>query len=187
MDKEYNSLLKLAKEVHKHFTTFYLADGTALMLKHKHRLSIDLDFFNHKSFSYVLLSRKIRKHFQVETEERMDDNIDFFIQSKKVSFVFYPFKNIERPENFKGIMRASDYDLFLNKIYAAGRRVDPKDSFDAAFLYKMYKWELAKVKNDFENKFPDQNFKIYLGAILNFEDYPGLPRWVKTSLMELIK
>jgi hypothetical protein len=84
-------------------------------------------------------------------------------------------------------MRASDYDLFLNKIYVAGRRVDPKDPFDAAFLYKMYKWELAKVKNDFENKFPDQSFEIYLGAILNFEDYPGLPKWVKTSLMELIK
>jgi len=63
MDKEYNSLLKLAKEVHKHFTTFYLAGGTALMLKHKYRLSIDLVYFNHKSFSYAPPFKKNKKVF----------------------------------------------------------------------------------------------------------------------------
>lgn len=110
------------------------------MLKYKHRISVDLDFFNQKAFSYARLSTKIRKLFQVENEERLGDNIDFFIQGRKVSFVFYPFKNIFPPENFKGITIISDYDTFLNKIYVAGKRVDPKDPFNAAFLYKMYKW-----------------------------------------------
>lgn len=186
MNKEYNSLLKLAKEVQKQFTHFYLAGGTALMLKHKHRVSIDLDFFNQKSFSYTHVASKIRNLFDVKGEERKGDNIDFFIKDMKVSFVFYPFKNIEPLERFHDIIIASDYDIFLNKIYVAGRRVDPKDPFDAAFLFKMYKWETPDVKKDFEKKFPDQSFEIYLGALLHFEDYPKLPKWVKTILMELI-
>lgn len=187
MEKEYKSLLNLATEVQRHFTTFYLAGGTALMLKHKHRISVDLDFFNQKSFSYALLSSKIRKLFQVEAEERLGDNIDFFIQGNKVSFVYYPFKNIEPLDDFKGILVASDYDIFLNKIYVAGRRVDPKDPFDAAYLFKMHKWETPKIKKDFEKKFPDQSFEIFLGALLHFEDYPKLPKWVKTTLMEFIQ
>ena len=88
---------------------------------------------------------------------------------------------------YNGIKMASDYDVFLNKIYVAGRRVDPKDPFDAAFLFKMYRWETAKIKLDFENKFPDQSFEIYLGALLHFSDYPELPEWVKSILLELIK
>lgn len=187
MEKEYNNLLKLALRVQKHFPNFYLAGGTGLMLRHKHRISVDLDFFNDKPFSYARISTKVRKIFKVEGEERLGDNIDFFIQGIKVSFVFYPFKNIQKLENFKGIMIASDYDIFLNKIYVAGRRVDPKDPFDVAYLMKMYKWDKLKIKRDFEKKFPNQSYEIYLGALLHFEDYPKLPRSIKSILMELLK
>lgn len=141
MVKEHNSLLKLAKEIQEHFPGFYLAGGTALMLRHKHRVSIDLDFFNHRSFSFAHLAAKTRKLFHVEAEERL---------------------------------MASDYDIFLNKIYVAGRRVDPKDSYDAAFLYKTYKWKPAAIKKDFEKKFQGQS-------------YPKLPKWVKSTLLELIQ
>jgi hypothetical protein len=187
MEKEYNSLLKLVLEVQKHFTNFYLAGGTGLMLKHKHRISVDLDFFSQKPFSYTQLSEKLRKFFWVESEERLEDNIDFFIKGKRVSFVFYPFINIKQLENLNEIKIASDYDIFLNKIYVAGRRIDPKDPFDAAFLYKIHKWKVPKIKKDFEKKFPNQSFEIYFGALLHFEDYPKLPKWVKSTLMELIE
>ncbi|MDI6713556.1 MAG: hypothetical protein QMD43_00835 [Thermodesulfovibrio sp.] len=40
--------------------------------------------------------------------------------------------------------------------------------------------------NDFEKKFPTQSYKIYLGNLLNFEDYPELPMWVKEILGELV-
>ncbi|MDI6766842.1 MAG: hypothetical protein QME52_08480 [Bacteroidota bacterium] len=100
----------------------------------------------------------------MKAEERKGDNIGFFIKDMKVSFVFYPFKNIKPLEIFKGIMIASDYDIFLNKIYVAGKRVDPKDPFDAAFLLKKYEWEKPKIKRDFEKKFPDQSYEIYLFA-----------------------
>lgn len=187
MNKEYNSLLKLAKEIQEHFPGFYLAGGTALMLRHKHRVSIDLDFFTQRSFSFTHLAVKTRKLFHVETEERLGDNIDFFIEGKKVSFVFFPFKNSTPLVKYRGIKMASDYDIFLNKIYVAGRRVDPKDSYDAAFLYKTHKWKTDTIKKDFEKKFQGPSYEIFLGALLHFEDYPKLPKWVKSTLIELLK
>jgi predicted nucleotidyltransferase component of viral defense system len=186
MEKEYKLLLSLAKKISNSFPAFYLAGGTALMLKHKHRVSVDLDFFNQKSFSYSRLSTKVRENFIVEAEEKFEDNIDFFIDKIKISFVFFPFKNILPLENLNGISIASDYDIFLNKIYVAGRRIDPKDPYDAAFLYKKYKWDKAKIKNDFQLKFPNQSYEIFLGALLNFDDYPKLNKWIKQELLHLI-
>lgn len=182
MERLYN----LAFAIQKIFRNFYLAGGTALIFKFNHRESIDLDFFSENPFSFRRLSAKLRQIFKVNKEEVFVDNVDFFIENVKVSFVFFPFKNVRPLEVFQNIKKADDYDIFLNKIYAAGRRVDPKDPFDAGFLYKKYRWSKEKIKADFEKKFPDQSYEIYLGALLNFEDYVELPEWVKRELIKLL-
>ena len=179
-----DKLLKLAQRIQPHFRQFYLAGGTAIMFKHNHRVSDDLDFLSERAFSVHRLIAKVRKLFPVESYEVPGDNIDFKIEGIKVSFVFFPFKNINRIERFKGVRIASDYDIFLNKIYAAGRRIDWKDPFDAAYLLKIHQWPREQVKHDFERKFPSQSFEIYLGALLSFEDYPGLPEWMKEILQK---
>lgn len=179
-------LLELANKIQSTFKDFYLAGGTAIMFKYGHRESIDLDFFKEKTFSFNRLALKIREIFNVQSEERFPDNIDFYIEGIRVSFVFFPFRNVLPVEKAKGIKKASDYDIFLNKIYSAGRRVDPKDPYDAAFLYKIYQWDKNKVEEDFKLKFPEQSYKIYLGALLSFEDYGELPTWVKETLLKLL-
>lgn len=179
-------LSELARKIHFHFRGFYLAGGTAIMLKYAHRESVDLDFFKEREFSKTRLAKRVRELFSVQAEEYFPDNIDFLIEKIKVSFVFFPFKNILPLEKIKGIKKASDYDIFLNKIYSAGRRVDPKDPFDAAFLYGKYGWSKEKIATDFERKFPNQSYKLYLGALLNFDDYGDLPDWVKETLLKLL-
>ncbi len=179
-------LFGLALKVQSIFKEFYLAGGTAIMFKHNHRKSIDLDFFKAKPFSFLKLSLKIKNFFHIQKEEKGEDNIDFYINNIRVSFVYFPFKNIRPLENIRGLKKANDYDIFLNKIYVAGRRIDPKDPFDAAFLYKTYRWDKEKIEADFEKKFPLRSYKIYLGALLSFEDYPELPEWVKETLEELV-
>lgn len=179
-------LIELSKKIQSYFKGFYLAGGTAIMLKHAHRVSKDLDFFKETEFSKTRLAKRVRELFPIEAEETFPDNIDFYIEKIKVSFVFFPFKNILPLENLTGIKKASDYDIFLNKIYSAGRRVDPKDPFDAAFLYRKYGWSKERIASDFERKFPDQSYKLYLGALLNFEDYGELPDWVKETLLKLL-
>lgn len=179
-------LFNLATNIQKVLKGFYLAGETAIMFKYNHRQSVDLDFFREKAFSFAKISQKIRNYFQVQKEEKLEDNIDFYIGDIRVSFVFFPFRNIKPLEDLKGLKKADDYDIFLNKIYAAGRGIDPKDPYDTVFLYKTYRWDKERIEKDFQKKFPNQSFKIYLGAILSFEDYPEIPNWVKETLMRLV-
>lgn len=181
-EKIYKRNFELAYKINKSFPEFYLAGGTALFFKHKHRISEVLDFLRKENFSFLRLSNKIKKIFSVEKEEIFTDNADFWISAIKVSFIFFPFENIKPLEIFNGIKVASDYDIFINKIYAGGRRIEPKDPFDFAFLYQKYHWDKEQVKKDFEKKFPGQSFEIYLGAILNIEDYPELDEKTKVIL-----
>ncbi len=183
---EKKKLISLAQKIQGFFKGFYLAGGTAIMFKYEHRISFDLDFFRYKEFSFNRISKKIREIFKVDGEKRFIDNIDFYIKNIKVSFVYFPFKNIKRIENIGQLKIASDYDIFLNKIYSAGRRIEAKDVFDAAFLFKMHRWERNEIKKDFEKKFPDQDFEIYLGALLSFEDYEDIDDWIKETLLELV-
>ena len=173
-DKKIKIMKELAVEIQKYFKNFFLAGGTALMFKYNHRFSEDLDFLSIKHFSFSRLSMKIRNYFDISKEERFEDNIDFFIKDIKISFIYFPFKNIKKLDYFENIKIASDYEIFLNKIYASGRRIESKDIIDFAFLYDKYRWNMEKVKKDFEIKFPNQSFELYFGAILSIEDYPNL-------------
>lgn len=187
MEKHNLKMLRLARSIQSHFPEFYLAGGTAIMLRYTHRVSMDLDFMRYKSFSFTRLLQKVQRFFRISTFIRGDDNIDIFIEDMKVSFVHFPFKNIEPLYKFKGIKMASNYDIFLNKIYAAGRRIETKDPIDAAFLYNLHHWSKQKIKKDFERKFSGQSYEIFLGALLNFEDYPDLPESVKQILVKLVE
>jgi len=187
MEQHIVKLIKLAKEIQHNFPGFYLAGGTNIMFKYKHRISTDLDFFSEKTFSFSRLINKVQKNFLVQRFERFDDNIDFWIKDIKVSFVNFPFKNIEKIQIFNGIKLASDKDIFLNKIYACGRRIDSKDIFDIAFLYKKYQYDFDEIKQSFEKKFLNQSFEIYLGSVFSLDDYPDLSNTTKETILEIKK
>ncbi|MEO0139372.1 MAG: nucleotidyl transferase AbiEii/AbiGii toxin family protein [candidate division WOR-3 bacterium] len=180
----FGKMKTLAREIGERFEHFYLSGGTAIMFKYKHRMSIDLDFFRYGEFSKRRLAVKLGRMFSVEDIEEGIDDINFIINGIRVSFVYFPFKNIKHTEKIDGIRIAHDYDLLLNKIYVAGRRIDPKDPYDFAFLYYNGKvpkdWSL--IKSDFEKKFPSQSFELYMGALLNLEDYPQLMEPIKRQI-----
>jgi hypothetical protein len=180
------ALFKLALRTQGLFKDYYLAGGTAIMLKYNHRTSIDLDFFRRRPFSFNKIAVTMRKKFQVTAEERLNDNIDFFVEGKRISFVFFPFRNVHPLQDIKGLKAADDYDIFLNKIYSAGRRVTPKDPFDAAYLYNLHNWPKGAIKQDFERKFTDQSYELYLGALLSFEDYLGVDTKTRRILSKLL-
>lgn len=189
MEQRIRKLIALAQKIYPLLPGFYLAGGTNLMFKYQHRESTDLGFFKEKSFSFNRMLLKIQKQFNIEKLEKKEDNVDCWIEGVKVSLVFFPFKNVQKTELFKNIPLASDLDIFLNKIYVAGRRIDDKDIFDIAFLYSKYyeKWNFQLIKNYFEKKFPYQNFEIYLGAVFSLEDYPDLDEKAKSIIDSMQK
>jgi len=180
-------LLPLAQKVSANTKKFYLAGGTAIMLKYDHRVSYDLDFFHGKAFSFKAMENKMKSSLSNVTQVIYgEDNLDVFKDENKVSFVFFPFRNVIPIENFKAIRIASDLDLLLNKLYVGSRRIDAKDPFDAAWLWQKFEWDALKVKELFEQKFKGHSFEIALGALCSFEDYPELDGWVKGVLKEKV-
>ncbi len=186
-EKMFNEMKSLAQGIGGIFKSFYLAGGTSIMFKYRHRMSTDLDFFNYKEFSKRRLIKKVKDLFPVQKVEEGIDDVSFIINGIRVTFVYFPFKNIKRTEKLDGIRIAHDYDLLLNKIYVAGRRIDPKDPYDFVYLYDHGKvprdWNT--IKADFERKFPYQSFEVFMGALLNVEDYPKLPKDVRDRLRRI--
>ncbi len=186
--KVYQKLLQLAQRFYEILPSyFYLVGGTAIMFKHRHRLSTDLDFFAPKYFSFQYWIKKVSKSFKIQSYSTGSDNIDFIIADTKISLVRFYYKNLKRRERIENIFVASDYDLFLNKIYAAGRRIEWRDPFDAAFLLQHHQWNPIQIKKDFEKKFPEASYEIFVGALLHKEDYSlTLPNWVWSTLNKLL-
>jgi hypothetical protein len=179
-------LLSLAREIQAVVPGLYLAGGTAIMIKHEHRISTDLDLFTEKGGLSGIESR-VRRRFGSEIERIVHfpggDNVDLFVRGIKASFVRFPFPNVEPPEMMGGVKLASDRDLLLNKIYVAGRRVEAKDPTDIACLLDCHRdWSRKSIRADFRTKFKDEKFEIYLAAAMAFDDYPGLDRAVRSIL-----
>ncbi len=178
---------EVAKKVQKIFPRFCLGDGTAIMLKYNHRVSIDLDFFCEEPFSFNHALARARKYLNIDRFNHQGDNLDLYVDGIKVSLIIFPFPNLMPVIETSGIIMMDDYDIFLNKVYAAGRRIVWKDPYDAAFLWKLHKWPVSKVKADFERKFLGQSREIFLGALLDFDSYPELSEETVSVLRELEK
>jgi hypothetical protein len=179
-------LVSLAQEIQAVFPDLYLAGGTAIMIKYEHRISYDIDLFAENSRLSTLESR-MRKRYESEIERIVHfpggDNVDFFLRGTKLSFVGFPFPNVEPTETRDGVRMASDRDLLLNKIYVAGRRVEAKDPVDIACLLLHHPdWPLDAVRSDFRAKFKNEKFEIYLAAVMAFDDYPGLDEATRSFL-----
>jgi hypothetical protein len=181
-----NRLVSLAAEVQGLFPDLYLAGGTAIMIKYGHRISRDLDFFSEKA-DLTALTVRFQEKYEPEVERIVrfpgGDNVDVFLKGTKVSFVRFPFRNVEPPESCLGVRMASDKDLLLNKIYVAGRRVDGKDPVDIVCLLRQHpEWRPSTVRDDFRRKFKEEKFEVYFASVLAFEDYPDLDDEAKRTL-----
>ena len=178
------ALYEIALTVQKHFPKFYLAGGTALTFRYRHRESVDLDFF-HPDFSLNRMTSRVKRTLEVSDIWIEGDSVNCVYRGVKVSFVCFPFKNIEPLEDLKGLKMASDLDIFLNKLYATGRRIEWKDAFDIAYLYKRHRWDVAYLREKFERKFLGQDFFIFVGSAASVDDYPELPNWCIEELRRL--
>lgn len=252
-------LAALAQHLQPHLRGFYLAGDTAIMFRHHHRLSTDLDFFSYRWFIRERRLTMLRQHFHIERVHQGEDNLDIFIEGVKVSLVYFPCRNIEPVKQWQGVRIASDNQLSLTnpackqllthnrgcspqgihgkvtshivlgghvhkpstmivgtdrlhripnkrrapsnprrppvpfirdqqeKSHTISQRVETKDAVDVAFLHKKYRWNIKQVEKDFEQKFEGQRFALALGALSHFDDYPDLPCWAKTHILNMVK
>ena len=122
----------LAKLANKSFLQdFYLAGGTALALHLGHRWSEDLDFFSKNKFdSFGLISRLSQiGGFSVTGQEM--NTVHGLMGNVKLSFLYYPYSQLEDFHAYKEIKIASIKDIALMKLIALVQRGTKKDSVDS--------------------------------------------------------
>ncbi len=152
---------------------FYLAGGTALTLKHNHRVSEDFDFFSEIFFenSPFFFLNLLRKQGDLEIKTHKEDTLIFYLEGIRCSFFHYPYKLIRPVEVREGIAIASDEDIAGMKGIAIIQRGTKKDFYDMWFLMKTHNWSLNKIKkickDKYGNLFSEAAFER---AIIYFED-----------------
>lgn len=151
---------------------FYLAGGTAIALKYRHRVSIDLDFFtlpgkdintdlilSHAGEADIVVSRR--------------DTLIFFTKPEqtKVSFFKYDAPLIGDMDTYGGaVALASDIDIACMKAVAIAQRGSKKDFFDLWFLMQKHGWRLSELEKAVATKYPSWNFGVFLRALVYFKD-----------------
>ena len=153
---------------------FYLAGGTALLIRYGHRYSEDFDFFSfpEKKFDSFSLSRQIDKLEGVKWLYQGKDTLIFLLDGIKFSFFEYPYPLLESPEKNKelGIFIANDRDIACMKAVAVAQRGSKKDFFDLWFLMKRYGWNLKDLKEMIERKYKNLDFSIIVKSLVYFDD-----------------
>ena len=117
---------------------FYLAGGTALLIKYDHRPSEDFDFFlfPERDFKVDSYEKSIITAFPEEVKiiYRDKETLIFTLNDVKIFLFQYSYPLLEKPETFIGILIAGDKDIACMKAYAINGKGLKKDFFDLWML-----------------------------------------------------
>lgn len=146
---------------------FALVGGTALSLKFRHRLSVDLDLFSFSQFEneavISCLSNEFGEDFIFE-DKPARFGIFCYIQGVKVDIVRHPHPLIGPIETIDGIRFFSDQDIMAMKIQAILGRGKKKDFWDIAELLKIY--SVSDFVKNHKAKYSTQNLLISIPQVM---------------------
>lgn len=195
LTKEQDIILAEVKKSEFLSTNFYFTGGTALSAFYlQHRYSEDLDFFSEKNIDtetiFTFFQDLSRQHSFTFTSEFQQVVYIFLLKfnntaTLKVDFGYYPYKQIEKPNELNGIKTDSLIDIAVNKLLTITQRDTAKDFVDLYFLLEKFTvWELIE---GVRIKFRMQLEPFILASdFLKVEDFDYLPRMIrKLSLDEL--
>ena len=137
----------------------YLAGGTAIALYFGHRLSVDLDFFTHKTFDSLELSaaisKKLKSGFNVTTNNITENTLVINLNDTGFSIFTYPYPllNDSVSLNKMPIHLASHLDLALMKLIAINQRGTCKDFIDLKYLTKANNYTFKYLVNKISEKY----------------------------------
>ncbi|MFH1601528.1 MAG: nucleotidyl transferase AbiEii/AbiGii toxin family protein [Candidatus Shapirobacteria bacterium] len=154
---------------------FYFTGGTALSKFYlRHRRSVDLDFFSETEFSPQDITPFIKKakpslsFDQFDFQQLFNRNIYQLLFKKgiflKLEFAYFPFPQIKKPKNHRGIKVDSLLDIAVNKVFTISQKPRGRDFFDLYYILKKEKWELEDLIQKAKNKFDWHIDPIQLGS-----------------------
>lgn len=196
LTKKQNIILDEVKKSEFLSTNFYFTGGTALSAFYlQHRYSEDLDFFSEKKIDtetiFTFFQDLSKQHSFTFTSESHQVVYIFLLkfnntETLKVDFGYYPYKQIEKPNELNGIKTDSLTDIAVNKLLTISQRNDVKDFVDLYFLLDKFSlWDLIEgVRIKFRMQL--EPF-IVASDFLKVEDFDYLPRMVKKLSLDELK
>ncbi len=150
---------------------FYLAGGTACAIQLRHRISVDLDFFQEAQFHADELSQQLLyEGIILEAEELSPGTLKGRLAGTAVSFFHYPYPLLSPSTQWEGIQLASLVDIALMKITAIASRGAKKDFVDLYYILQHLDPQTVFVR--FSEKYPIERLDPYhyLRSLTYFED-----------------
>ena len=153
---------------------FYLAGGTALALRHGHRVSLDLDLFSATEKLYeprrISLIGGLKTSGRVTVAESADGTLHLRLAGTPVSLFHYPYPLCRPFSPWSGIPVAADLDIAAMKLSAIVGRGSRKDFLDLYWICR--KTGLKAALDVAQVKFRDHpDFLLQAArALVYFED-----------------
>lgn len=175
---------------------FYFTGGTALSSFYlHHRESEDLDFFSETDFGNTAIEKLMTNlSFELKlpyrfTERQVVRVCEFFKNNKlliKVDFSYYPYKRVEKGNQYQGMAIDSIRDIATNKLLTINQRAQVKDFVDLYFLLKHFTiWDLIY---GVEIKFRREMDMVLIASdFAKVEDFDFLPKMIKPLTLEELK
>lgn len=121
--------------------SFYFTGGTALSKFYlQHRFSEDLDFFSQKEYTpekispFIYKAKKDLGFKKFDYQQSFNRHIFHLIFSPKkflkLEFTYFPFPQIEEPEEKDGVFVDSLTDIVVNKVFTIAQKPRGRDFFD---------------------------------------------------------
>lgn len=115
--------------------SFYLAESTAAALQLGHRLSLDLDLFTERPWSWERIAPALSSVGDVVVDRQEAGTFVGSVDGVRVSLFHYPYVMLEQPIATRfGIPLASLTDIGCMKLVAIAQRGSRKDFIDLYFL-----------------------------------------------------
>lgn len=154
----------------------YMADGTALTLHIKHRMSQDIDLFTNFEFnpqSMFEILKTLVGQTKIKPNLKLThittNTLYINLNNTKLSIIYYPYPLLKEVYYYKNIPIASILDIALMKLTAIASRAKKRDYIDLYFILKEH-YTLAELLQYFDAKYPDYNKAPFVKALTFFED-----------------
>lgn len=172
-----SALLLLAEDFFKEkkiASCFYMAGGTTLALHLGHRKSFDIDLFSETVFREDSITDIIvKKGGSVIAQE--NGTVYGTIETKKISFLHYPYSMLNPVIAKSNIKLASMEDIACMKVVSISQRAEKKDFYDMYEILKVL--NPTALKEMFLKKYGIQRINCYhiLRSFFFFGDVEETP------------
>ena len=147
-----------------------LVGGTALALRHGHRLSVDLDLFATEAFDaptvLAELEGALGERFSFRRDQQAKWAVFGFVDGIKVDIVRFPHPRIAGLVHEEGLRIYADADIAPMKVEAILHRARKKDFFDLELLLREH--GLQAIMAWHQRKYPDRSLAISIPYALTY-------------------